>query len=435
MSLKTLIPLLLLPCAMAFGQAPGEPAPAASPESARVVCVFDFVDLNASPDGRSSSFATLFSESIAGELYRAGYATVDETAMREAVSRRAAVGSALLDGELLMALALETGADVAIVGFYRVSGGGMVVGVRAYDLLGKRIAVGVALSGSSGIEVFETIDEIATAVGERVRQELKPLTEAELVVRREMVEFRTVVVEETVEAGTLADLTLLCDLEGAELFAGDRLLGTVEGGRVETSLKVGNAVTISVRAEGRYKAPHTLVVTEGAVEYRVPVPFRESAFELGPMTTTHFPAGAGSMLRWFPEPYADSAAPRRFVVDGWIGGSYLPKAWPSLDPADWDGGVWNIKWEAGCGWLFGDPGSARPLWGAFTGLQGEHFLAGSIGMSDIAPYLRLQAELPTEGGAAIAGFNIGFNGILSLYSDAIGMPFPVFLFAGYLWKL
>lgn len=428
-----MIAALFLPVALAFGQDPAQGA--APPESARIVCVFDFVDLSASPDGRSSSFATLFSESIAGELSRAGYATVDEEAARLAVERRKAYGPTLLDGDLLMEMAAETGADVAIAGFYRVSGGSMVVGVRAYDLLGKRIAVGVALSGSSGIEVFETIDDIAVAVGERVRQELKPLTEAELVIRREMVELKTVVIEETVEAGTVADVTLLCDLDGAELFAGDRPLGTVENGSLAASLKTGNAVTITVRADGRYEIPYAILVTEGAAEYRVPVPFRESAFELGALTASHFPAGAGTMLRWFPERYAPSAARRRFAVDGWIGASYLPDAWPSFDPADWEGGLWNLKWEAGCGWLFGDPSVTRVLWGGFVGLQGEHFITPHLAMSDIAPYLRLQTELPFEAGVALLGLNLGFNGIASLYSDMVSMPFAVFLFAGYLWKL
>jgi hypothetical protein len=267
---------------------------------ARTVAVLDFLPLT---PGANPALAPLFSDSIALELGRAGYRVVDKATVRAAQAQWSDPRQSQLKRADVLALAKSLGADAVVAGYYGVEGKVLTAGTRAYDVLSGRLALASVEEGESGLAVFSTIDAIAAAVAAKVRERLPDLSPTEVVVRKEEITVETVVVETFVEKGQRGAITVTSDLEGAEVWSGQRLLGTTHGGRLEVQAKVGATLALVERMPGWYEATTVLSDPQEGQSYALNPLYRQGSWEASAAFLPQVPFGllAGGSWHLIPD--------------------------------------------------------------------------------------------------------------------------------------
>lgn len=208
----------------------------------RTVAVFDFAPFNNS----EGDYASIFADTIAIELERIGFLVLDTSTIRKNFK------NSLIDEQAMIQFARENKADVIVMGFYVIEGNTIYIGLRAIDIFTGLVAVSIIDTGKGGVAIFDTIDEISMRVAKKIREALQPLPESEYIVYREITKVQTTVIEEVIEEGTPVTITLKAKDEGAEVFSGDTLLGTIENGMLAINTKEGANLAITITKPGFY---------------------------------------------------------------------------------------------------------------------------------------------------------------------------------------
>ncbi|HPE36703.1 MAG TPA: hypothetical protein PK625_06095 [Spirochaetales bacterium] len=336
-------------------------APSAQAQEARerVVAVLDFVPLA----GASNAYAQLCSDTVGLELERLGYVVVAPDKVRSSFKGNA------LDDAAAIALARRLEADVVVTGFYVIEADQIRIGVRAIDALAEAVAVSVQESGAAGFEVFDTIDGVAARVAQRVRAALQPIQKAEVVIERENVIVETTVVEEVVELGVPVTLTLRSRDEGAQIVAGDQVLGTVTDGVFVLDTKADALLVLTLRSPGFHDRTVKLVVNPEKPERRLPGLVRVAGRELAFATGLDRPFGLDGAVRWH---FLDGL----LAAQAAAGFHFIPYSYPDFlsfgqdSNLDVPGGAFDLN--------LGGGGRVYPLAPFAKGLAFQPFLSASL---------------------------------------------------------
>ncbi len=218
----------------------------------RTVAVFDFAPMINS----EAEYSSICADTIAIELERIGYTVIDTNVIRKSYK------GSLVDEPALIQFAKTQKADVVVMGFYIIEGGSLHIGVRAIDILTGLTAVSAFNTGKGGVAIFNTIDAISAQVAQKIREALQPLPESELIVYREVTKVETKVIEEVIEQGTPVSFIIKSPDEGAQVFSGDTLLGTIEKGELVINSKEGANLVLTIKKEGSY--PRTVQIAVSA---------------------------------------------------------------------------------------------------------------------------------------------------------------------------
>lgn len=247
----------------------------------RTVCVFDFAPL-ADTD---SSYARLCSDTISIELEILGYTLIANEQIRKTYT------GSLRQEDAMVQTAQQLGADVAVLGFYTIDSTGIHIGVKAIDIITGLPAVALSESGTAGFEVFDTIDAVAARVAGQIRQALKPLPASEIIVHREEITVETTIVEEVVSLGTPISQTLLSKDEGAQIIAGEAVLGTVQDGIIVIDTIEGIRLDLTIRKAGFHDGQLSLNTSNSGKAVPIPRLLIAANYELLAQSNLQKPYG------------------------------------------------------------------------------------------------------------------------------------------------
>ncbi|MCX7024960.1 MAG: hypothetical protein NT080_10110 [Spirochaetes bacterium] len=266
----------------------------AQDEGKRFALIPGFVDLSTEVLG-SGAFSGVLARSISLELERAGYGIVRGDG---AETER----DDMLSAEAAMRRAAGSGADIAIIGFYAIEGDEIVVGLRAYDVLSDRAAIGLVERGEGGVGIFDTIDRVAALVAARARETLKPLGPAEIVVRSQKVRVVKRVVDDPSGRGAAVLVAVRSPDEGAGVWAGPRELGTVRDGSCAIEAKAGTQLSVTLKLADHYDRKLTIDIVPEMTELRFPALARIRRFDAFASWCGDLPLGIEAGARWYPVP-------------------------------------------------------------------------------------------------------------------------------------
>lgn len=71
---------------------------------------------------------------------------------------------------------LSNQSDIVIMGFYYIEGSSIAISTTVYDVLSNQVRMSRIYRGQVTADIFDTIDEITTDIGERIRQVLPAIT-------------------------------------------------------------------------------------------------------------------------------------------------------------------------------------------------------------------------------------------------------------------
>ncbi len=225
---------------------------ASAPVSARKACLFLQVDL--SETGRSALFRRVVTDALAVDLRRADLELVPVADWQAALKKSGCHDRELLDRGVVLSVARELGADVAVTGFLRLEEGRILLGFKSYETSTGRLSATVLKQGAAGLSVYALINEAAADLVPRLRQAPPPPTDREVRVRQEKVVRQTVVREETVDSGRKVQVTLRSPDEGAEiLLAGEASAGRIADGRLVLETQADSRLVLTRRKDGFYE--------------------------------------------------------------------------------------------------------------------------------------------------------------------------------------
>ncbi|MBU0935670.1 MAG: hypothetical protein KKI09_04470 [Spirochaetes bacterium] len=398
----------------------------------RTVCVFDFAPLGET----DPTYSRICGDTISIQLETLGYIMVDSSRIRSSYSGPLTNEAAMLES------ARQLGADVMVSGFYVIDSTGIHIGVKASDILTGLPAVALSESGNAGFEVFDTIDSVSALVASRIREALKPLPASEVVVEREEIIVETTVVEEIVGLGTPITIMLSSKDEGAEVRAGERVLGIISEGQLSLDTIQDTRLDLSLSKAGFFNREYSFVARAEKATVALPRLKVDPRNQLQVQLSAHKPYGA--MLE-YQRPLL-----RNVLVPGLgTGFHYIPFAYegqetPYLQAADGygeDSWFGNIPLVLNLRFYPLNIFSSGGWWMPFVklGFQGEVFLVNYLGQAGLPAY-QLSSEL-TLGqtlafGHVFINTEIGWNIPLWVYGMSADDDSPLIVLtigAGYRW--
>ena len=225
---------------------------AAAPASARKACLFLQVDLSETP--RSGLFRNVVTDALSVDLRRARFEVVPAPEWQEALKKAGFRDRELLDREVVLQVARELGAEVAVTGFLRVAEGRILLGFKSYETSTGELSAAVLKQGPAGLPVYALINEAAAELVPRLLAPPSALPEREIVVQQEKVLTETVVREEVVDSGQKIQVTLRSRDEGAEiLLAGEEPVGVIEDGLLVLEAQADSRLILTKRKEGYHE--------------------------------------------------------------------------------------------------------------------------------------------------------------------------------------
>ena len=223
-----------------------------APASARKACLFLQVDL--SETLHSGLFRHVVTDALAVDLRRASLELVPAPDWQEALKQAGFRDRELLDREVVLQVARELGAEVAVTGFLRLAEGRILLGFKSYETSTGQLSAAVLKQGPAGLPVYALINEVAAELVPRLLAPPPPLPDREIVVQQEKVLRETVVQEEEVDSGRKIRVTLRSPDEGAEvLLAGEEPAGVIEDGRLVLETQADSRLILTKRKDGYHE--------------------------------------------------------------------------------------------------------------------------------------------------------------------------------------
>lgn len=264
----------------------------------RTVCFFD--PINYSDDPAADEWvSTLVADTLEVMLRDEGYTVIEGQQRRKAAEAAGHVPDDFLDKDTALEFAASLGADVAATGVFRVEGQQIIIGVKAYDIFTRRIAVAVTKIGEAGIGIYDTVDEAALLIAGRVRENLKPLPADVITVQREKIKVEKRVVEEVVSVGKDVKVVFYSKDEGAELYlGGEKLIGTIEDGKLEYTGKANTSMDIVIKKEHYHDHTQSFTVEEEDAEFDLERLYWKTKWDIGTQVMINQPLGLNVTFRY-----------------------------------------------------------------------------------------------------------------------------------------
>jgi len=313
----------------------------------RTVLVLDPVNFS-DVEGEFQFIGTLVSDTINLNLEEVEYTVVSGETWRPAAVEAEFDETLFLDKVRAMEFAAALGADVLVNGVFRVEGDNIIIGMKAYDIFTGRIATAVTKTGPAGVGIYDTIDEAALAISEKIRENLKPLPESVITVQREEIRVETKIVEEVVELDKSIKVTFYSDDEGAELLlGGSQFVGAIQDGKLEYLTGPNSFLNFEIRKEGYHPDTVEVEVRTRDIEVDLDRLYWNTRWEISIGVLVLEPLGAGTQFRYF-------LIPDRVAVYACGGLYFLPDThyfWnDEFDPGSF---VVDLKLAPGIGWYPG----------------------------------------------------------------------------------
>jgi hypothetical protein len=265
----------------------------------RTVLVLDPVNVS-DVAGEFEFIGSLVSDTINLNLELVEYRVIDGGIWREAADEAKFAEELYLDKEQAMKFAASLGADVLVNGVFRVEGDNIIIGMKAYDIFTGRIATAINNTGPAGVGIYDTIDESAEAISEKIRENLKPLPESVITVQREEIRVETKIVEEVVELGESITVTFNSTDEGAQLYLGGaQYVGAIENGTFEYLTGPNSFLDFEVRLEGYHSDSVQVEVKTRDVEVNLRRLYYRPRWEISLGVLLFQPLGAGTQFRYY----------------------------------------------------------------------------------------------------------------------------------------
>lgn len=264
----------------------------------RTVCIFDPANFSDNP-GEVEWVGPLVADTLEVMLREEGYTVIEAAKRRKAAEEAGHTPEDFLDKETALEFAAALGADVAANGMFRVEGQEIIIGVKAYDIFTRRIAVAITKIGEAGIGIYDTVDEAAVLIAGRVRENLKPLPADFITVQREKIKVEKKVVEEIVSVGKDVTVTFYSDDEGAELYlGGEKRIGTIEDGKLVYTGKADTTVDVVIKKEHYHDHRQDFALGEEEAEFTLEPLYWKTKWDIGTQVMINQPIGLNGVFRY-----------------------------------------------------------------------------------------------------------------------------------------
>lgn len=254
-------------------------------EDQRRAAVLTVTDL--SEPRNPDPYQRIITESLTAEIRNAGFVLVPDTDWQLEQDHLEIDSADLVLGPNALAIGSAVAADVVATGFYRVDPERqrILIEVKFYEVSQQRLIGSVIRSGRLGLAVYNTVNSAVLEVISKLKQPLPPLPKA--VVRRDQ---------------SIRDLTLLSDIEGAEIALAGEPVGTIFDGRLVVPTVTAPIIKVEQSKEGYH--PKSQVITLGPLVDTVSLPPLLKASQWGSevLWTIGQTLGLGLGLRYYPAP-------------------------------------------------------------------------------------------------------------------------------------
>jgi TolB-like protein len=377
----------------------------------KLVCVFPLVNLTAG--AKQADYQKPFSDAVELEFQAVGFTIVSRDTWAPLAAKVPVKPEEIREGPQAVQVSRQSGADMAVAGFYRIDADRVLVSVQCYDAAAGTLITGFSHTWRLNLGFYNFLHaEIADLVQKVVFSTAPPLITLKDTVRVDQITFTSQ--QEGVEVV----------VEGAES------AGKIQGGKV--TFNTGGIIAgTPLRIEKRGDGYHTVWQTVRAMPQISldPVP-RANILSVELDWTAGELEGAGAGLRWYP-------IPDEFFVGL---SEYLSTQVPSVPGATWpihaDTGLtlglylfgrpesaFRFGIGAGTGvFLTGIPGTSLPLFTDFYIDLFNMWLEYRVG--DLKVLTRVDLKLPLAVGNYLLGQNNGpvtWNGIPPI---TIGVAIP-----------
>ena len=249
----------------------------------KLVCVFPLVNLTVG--AKDADYQKPFSDAVETEFQAVGFTLVPRDTWAPLAAKVPVKPEQIREGPQAVLVSRQSGADMAVAGFYRIDGDRVLVSVQCYDASAGTLITGFSHTWRFNLGFYNFLHaEIADLVQKVVFSTAPPLITVKDSVRVDQITFLApqdgmeVVVEGAESAGRIKDGVVTFDAGG--ILAGTPL-------RIEKQNDGYHTVWQTVRAQPRVSLD--------------PIP-KANVLSLELNWTTGQFEGAGAGLRWYPLP-------------------------------------------------------------------------------------------------------------------------------------
>jgi len=261
--------------------------PGAWPAEQRVeatsVCVFPLSNLT--PDGKMSEHQKPLSDAVVQEFAAVGYHMITPDQWQPEAVKEKVSPDRITEAPVVLRLGQQSGADMAVSGFYWMEQGRILISLQCYDVKAGTVITGLLRTWRFNLGFYNSIHaEIADLV-----QRVVFLTAPRLIALKDSVR--------------VDQITFTSAQDGMEVvIEGQRNAGQIQNGSLvfdTGGIKAGTPILVQKRKVGYHPLWQTVIATPEIA--LTPLP-RENHLSLELDWTAGQLAGAGATLRWYPVP-------------------------------------------------------------------------------------------------------------------------------------
>jgi hypothetical protein len=249
----------------------------------KLVCVFPLVNLTAG--AKEADYQKPFSDAVEQEFQAVGFTLVPRDTWLPLAAKVPVKPEQIREGPQAVQVSRQSGADMAVAGFYRIDADRVLVSVQCYDAAAGTLITGFSHTWRFNLGFYNFLHaEIADLVQKVAFSTAPPLITVKDAVRVDQITFRSpqdgveVVVEGADSAGKLKDGTVTFDTGG---------------------IVAGTPLRVEKRGDGYHTVWQTVHAMPSVSLDPLP---KANVVSLELSWTTGELEGAGAGLRWYPAP-------------------------------------------------------------------------------------------------------------------------------------
>lgn len=261
-------------------------------------CIFLNVNLS---EHESSDYETIISEILSVELANIGFTVLESDNWRNIAEQKGLNNNDLLISRNAISVAAETGADIAITGFYYIEESAIIIDFKCYSIKNNRLIASHIDSSRIGLSVHNLI---YTAVEDMLPKILAAKEDIGGISQEE---------EEILTDFSKYELTFLSEDEDMEIYILENtFLGNIKDGRLIINtipFNIGTEINITKKKAGYHSETEIIRIEENNQKITLKPLKKETRFAAEIIWTTgqFFGLGLGMRYYFIPDSFFISA--------------------------------------------------------------------------------------------------------------------------------